>query len=210
MALQRKDRIDLSIPRLVGVAWDAAANIVERYLIRILEVLEDQHVVLPTEDQGPDPENGALLFDGSALHIAIDGDYHQIYPTDASITSSTEGDVLACDFTQHTEDIKWAQVDCDADDSTDLFSATPGKRNCIVYLEVCNADATDSNDFHIILEGDATKYFRKRIIQEGIVVQNFTRANAISGVGKKISAVVGALASGDMYVTIGYLELDEV
>jgi hypothetical protein len=217
MSLLRKDRINLGRINLTNIVdLVHLLPVLETYINRFIDLFENEGVVLPVEEFSPDPENGELLFDGSKLYLAIDGTYHQVYPSDGSTSSSSEegtgtgGGGVSCTYSHYVEDTKWAQVDCSVNDSTVLVTGVSGKRLCIVYLHFSNSDTSDGKEIYLTLEDDTTDYFKQWIPAEGVVVQNFTRANPITKVGKKISATVSNDGSDDIYVTIGYLELDEV
>lgn len=217
MSLIRKDRINLSRINLTNIVdLVQLLPVLESYINRFIDLFEDEGIVLPVEEFSPDPEDGELLFDGSKLFLAIDGEYKQVYPSstivykDSPLSGDDSGDGDMSEYSPYVEDVEWAQVDCSVNTSTDLVSAVAGKRLCIVYLHVSNPDTSDGKEIYLTLEDDTTDYFKQHIPAEGVVVQNFTRANAITEVGKKISATVSNDGSDDLYVTIGYLELDEV
>ncbi len=78
--LTRKLRTNLGRMILRGLPAEKQSEVTERYINRLLEVIDQGAVVVPTGEKSIDPEDGELLVSDGALWFAHGGSYHQLWP----------------------------------------------------------------------------------------------------------------------------------
>lgn len=170
MGLPRRRDVRFSRVNLKGMQDGERWDHVERYLNELREVLMQRAVVLPTMSSSAQPEDGELLFTGSALFLCVSGEYQQVWPAEAVTT--TEGGTVSTTVASLTYPnprrvLKWSyRDDVTPDDPSgtqakfDLIEAVYDASNsannrhlCIMYLSITNPDCYD-HTIRFFFEGD--------------------------------------------------------
>lgn len=157
----RRREVRLGRVNLKGMEDAQRWDTIEVYLNELREVLLQSPVVLPTMSQSANPQNGELLFTGSALYLCVGGQYRQVWPAEAVSVAGGEAvstTVASLTYPNPRRTIKWSYRDditpdaptASPKDEYDLIeeiydAVTPSNNRhiCVVYLSITNRDPND-------------------------------------------------------------------
>lgn len=80
MSLSRRQPMKSGRVTFSGMDDEKFRESVEHILNELRSVVMNRSVVLEQATQSSDPEDGELLFTGSALYLVVDGVYEQVWP----------------------------------------------------------------------------------------------------------------------------------
>jgi len=150
-----------------SLKWD----LIERYLNELREVIQQPSIVLPPMTQSAMPQDGELLFTGTALFLCVGGQYRQVWPTGAApamaggeLVSTTVAGLI---HPNPRRTLKWSyRDDITPDDPSgtqnkfDLIEAvyvdgsySTTRHICVMYLSIANLDCYD-HTIRFFFEGD--------------------------------------------------------
>lgn len=212
MSLTRKTRFVGARPHLTGLSHDELAREAETWLAHVYDVLKGEVVVVPTRTQSVDPEDGELLLDDSILYLALDGEYHQVWPVDPSeVTIMTMAETAIRElFLYRERDVLYLEVDCPVNATTDVVVAVTGKCIAVKRIKVCNPDTATAKEVFFNWGTSTTDDLFKTLLDAagGTNIENLVGAPCIGDAGEKFTCTVANTGTGNVYVTVGYLLVD--
>ena len=206
MSLTRKVRFTGSRLKLGGLPLDRLSSTLEPWLNQVRDVLLGGAVIVPTGTRSLDPEDGELLLEDRILYLALDGEYHVLWPVEAGAAAASAAAVegaLRELFLYREHDVLFAYASCAVNATTTVVAAVPGKRIVLKRIKVNNPDTASGKTFYF----DNNLHKGYLDMNGGTHIESFIGAPCVGNVGAALTCTVSNDGTSALYVTVGYLVL---
>lgn len=208
--LTRQIRFTGSRVKLVGLTPEHALASLEPWLNQVRDRLTNRAVVVSEDELSQDPEDGELLLHGGKLYLALDGEYHVLWPLSAAeLPAAVVEEALRELFLYREHDVLFKYASCAINAATTVVAAVPGKRIVVRRIKVNNPDEDSPKTFHFNWGTATADNLHKGLLDSGggTHIESFIGVPCIGGVGKALTCSVSNNGSAALHVTVGYLVL---